>query len=165
VTPAIDPPGVPREIREQLQLHRCSQFHPVRRATSPKTSTISILWRLWHIAQIPVTATGVVTHLDCSNHGHVDYSFRVDGTPIEGRPHFVDGIACQQLRTGQPIAIYYERAAPENNYALVAGPENGNRAMTAFWTASAILAALAFLGPMFLVLVWTVFSRVAARFQ
>jgi hypothetical protein len=122
-----------------------------------------LLWRLWRIAHDQMTATGVVTRLECLNHGHVDYSFRVESTPIEGRQHFVDGISCKELRTGQRIAVIYERATPENNYALTMLADSGNRAMTAFWTGFAFVSASAFLGPMFLVLVWTVFSKAAAR--
>jgi hypothetical protein len=123
------------------------------------------LWRLDQIARDPATAAGVVTALDCPNHGDVDYVFRIDGASVAGREHFVDGVACPHLRTGLPIAVYYQRMLPANNYALAAGEDGGNRAMTAFATGAAFLGAFVFIGPLFLVLVWSLFTRVAARLQ
>jgi hypothetical protein len=124
-----------------------------------------MLWRLWQIAQDPATAAGVVTHLDCANHGHVDFVLRVESASFDGREHFVDGIACPQLRVGQRIAVYYQRAQPANNYALAASEDGGNRAMTAFYTGAAFLGAFVLVGPLFLVMVFSLFTRMALRMQ
>jgi hypothetical protein len=34
-----------------------------------------LLWRQWRISAAPVSTIGLVTALDCPNHGQVDYSF------------------------------------------------------------------------------------------
>jgi hypothetical protein len=72
---------------------------------------------LWRISAAPVSTIGLVSALDCPNHGHVDYSFAVDRHSYGARQFFVDGIDCRSFKIGQRIAIVYERAAPENNFA------------------------------------------------
>ena len=51
-----------------------------------------LLWRLWRISAAPVSTIGLVTALDCPNHGHVDYSFAIDRHSYGARQFFVDGI-------------------------------------------------------------------------
>ena len=93
------------------------------------------------------------------NHGHIDYAFEIDGVPRNGRDHFVDGINCPDAKIGQPVAVYYEKGAPENNYALYPAEVVGNRAKAAFFAGAALFGALIFLGPLFLAWLWTLFSR------
>jgi hypothetical protein len=121
------------------------------------------LWRLWQIGADPVSTLGRVVRLDCPNHGHIDYAFEIDGVAHSGRDHFVDGINCPDAKVGQAIAVYYEKGAPENNYALYPAETTGNRARTAFFTGVAFFGVLILLGPLFLAWLWTLFSRLAGR--
>jgi hypothetical protein len=123
------------------------------------------LWKLRRIAEAPAATPGVVTYRHCADHGHVDYVFKVEGSPIAGAQHLVDGVACNDLHDGQRVTVYYETTDPTNNYALAAGDENGNRAMKAFWAGVAVVASLVLVGPLFLLLVATIFSRLAALLQ
>ena len=121
------------------------------------------LWRLWWISADPVATNGRVVRLDCSNHGHVDYSFEIDGVAYAAGNHFIDGINCPDVKVGQPVAVYYEKGAPENNYALYPAETVGNRARTAFFTGVAFFGAFVFLGPLFLAWLWTFVSRLTGR--
>jgi hypothetical protein len=123
---------------------------------------IQSLWRLWRIALDPETTSGVVTHLECPNHGHVDFIFYVESTAFEGLTHFVDEIPCQALHTGQRIAVYYQRAQPTNNYALDESGNGSNGAMSVFYTGVASLGWFVVIGPLFLVLIWRLFMKLAA---
>jgi hypothetical protein len=118
-----------------------------------------LFWHLWQISADPVSTTGHVTRLDCSNHGHVDYSFEVDGALHGAGNHFIDGINCREVRIGQPVAIYYAKGAPENNYALYPVEAAGNRTRTAFFTGLAFFGAVLLLGPVFLVWLWNLVLR------
>jgi len=117
-----------------------------------------ILWRLGWISVDPVATTGRVIGLHCQDHGRVDYSFEIDGVAYDARNNFVDGINCADARIGQPVAVYYEKGAPDNNYGLSPAETAGNRARTAFFTTLAFFCALIFLGPLFLASLWTLFS-------
>lgn len=119
-----------------------------------------LLWDLWRVASDPATTTGVVTQLDCGNHGHVDYVVRLGSTPIAGRRHNIADANCKELKMRQRVAIYYERAIPQNNFAALRAGE-GNPAKNEFWRGVGTWATFVLLAPLFLVLVWTVFSRVA----
>ena len=121
------------------------------------------LWRLWKISADPVSTSGHIVRLDCPNHGHIDYAFEIDGVPRNGRDHFVDGINCPDAKIGQAVAVYYEKGAPENNYALYPAEGEGNRAKAAFFAGAALFGALIFLGPLFLAWLWTLFSRPSGR--
>jgi hypothetical protein len=112
-------------------------------------------WRLWRIAQDPATATGVVTRLDCPNHGHVDFVFRLESASFDGREQSVGGIACRQLFTGQRIAVHYQRAQPANNYARVESEDGGNPVMTEFYTGVLFLGMATLVGPLFLVMLFS----------
>lgn len=117
------------------------------------------LWRLWEINADPASAKGRVVRLNCHDHGHVEYSFDADGVSYNGRNHFIDGINCPDAKVGQTIAVYYEKGAPENNYALYPAETSGNQARTAFITGVAFFGAFILIGPLFLAWVWTLFSR------
>ncbi len=119
-----------------------------------QTGQIKTLWRLLHILQDPGKTAGVVSHLDCPNHGHIDYVFRIEGASFDGREHLIDGISCPELRTGQRVAVYYQRAQPTNNYAFVEGQDDGNSARRAFYTSLAFFGGLAFVGPLLLMPIW-----------
>jgi hypothetical protein len=120
---------------------------------------MQLLWRLCRISADPVATTGHVTRLDCSNHGHVDYAFEADGASRGGENRFVDGINCPDIRIGQPIAVYYERGTPANNYALYPNDTSGNRASSALMTALTFTGSFLLLGPAFLGWLWTVVTR------
>jgi hypothetical protein len=122
-----------------------------------------MLWRLGWISADPVATTGRVIGLDCPNHGLVDYAFEIDGVSYDASNHFVDGIDCPNAKIGQPVAVYYERGALDNNYALYPAQTAGNRARNAFFVGAPFYCAFVFLGPLFLTWLWTVFSRLAAR--
>jgi len=124
-----------------------------------------MLWRLWRISVDPVSTRGRVVRLDCRNHGHLDYSFDIDGVPHSGSNHSIDGISCPEVRIGQPVAVYYEKGAPENNYGLYPAETAGNRASTAFFTCVAFMCVFIFIGPLFLGGVWIVVSRLAGKFD
>jgi hypothetical protein len=117
------------------------------------------LWRLWQISADPVSTKGRIVHLDCQNHGHVEYSFDADGVSHNGRNHFIDGINCPDAKVGQAIAVYFEKGAPENNYALYPADTSSNQTRTAFITGAALFGAFILLGPLFLAWLWTLFSR------
>jgi hypothetical protein len=122
-----------------------------------------LLWRLWRIGTDPVATPGRVVGIDCPNHGRVDYAFDIDGTSHSGANHLIDGIPCPQFRIGQKVAVYYEKGAPGNNYALYPDGTEGNRVRTALFTGIAFCAGFIALGPPFLAWVWILFSRLAAR--
>src|SRR5262249_48223487 len=122
-----------------------------------------LLWRLWRISAAPVATIGFVTRLDCPNHGHIEYSFTVDGLPYNVRDTSVDGVNCPALKSGQSVAIYYEKGAPGNSYALYPSDTSGNRARNAFITGLSFFGALLLLGPLFLGWLWTVVARWTAK--
>jgi hypothetical protein len=117
------------------------------------------LWRLWQIGADPVSTRGQIVRLDCPDHGHVEYSFEAEGVSHHGREHFVDGINCTDAKAGQPVAVYYAKGAPENNYALYPAETTGNRARTAFFVGAAFFGTFILLGPLLLAGLWTLFSR------
>jgi hypothetical protein len=114
-----------------------------------------MLWRLGRISADPVATTGRVTGLHCHDHGRADYSFEIGGVAYDGRNNFVDGINCADARIGQPVGIYYENGAPDNNYALYPADTSGNRARTAFFTGLAFFGTFISLGPLLLARLWT----------
>jgi hypothetical protein len=122
-----------------------------------------VLWALWRISADPVAALGHIVRVYCPDHGHVEYSFEIGGISHTGRNRFIDGINCPDLRVGQPVAVYYENGAPENNYGLYPAEMTGNRARTAFFTGVAFLSAFILLGPFFLAGLWTLASRLTAK--
>jgi hypothetical protein len=113
-----------------------------------------MLWRLGWISADPVATTGRVTGLHCHNHGRADYSFEIDGVAHDGRDDFVDGINCATARIGQAVAVYYEKGAPDNNYALYPAETAGNRARTAFFSGLAFFGVFVSLGPLLLARLW-----------
>jgi hypothetical protein len=125
-----------------------------------------LLWRLWRISAAPVTTTGHVTRLDCSNHGHIDYSFTVDGLSYNVQDTFIHGVAnCPALKGGQAIAIYYEKSIPGNSYALYPSDTSGNQARNEFITALSFFGASLLLLPLFLGWLWTIVARWTSRFD
>jgi hypothetical protein len=120
-----------------------------------------LLVRLWQISADPVSTIGHVTVLYCPDHGHVDYSFTVDGASYSAGHYLVDGIDCPNLKLGQRIAVYYERGAPENNYGFYPADTTGNRARSAFWIGLIFLSVSVVMGPLFLTWMWTVVSRIS----
>ena len=123
------------------------------------------LWSLRRIAEAPAMTVGVVANLRCRDHGHVDYMFKIEGSPVAGAQSLVDGVACQDLHAGQRITVCYETTDPTNNYAFAARDEDGNRAMKAFWVGLAFVAGFMLVGPLFLLLVVKTFSRIAALLE
>src|SRR5215469_5245623 len=63
-----------------------------------------MFWRLWRISADPVSTNGHVVQLDCPNHGHVDYSFEINGVSYRAGNPFIDGINCAEVKMGQAIA-------------------------------------------------------------
>ena len=122
-----------------------------------------LLWRLWRISAAPAATTGHVTRLDCPNHGHIDYSFTVNGLAYDVRDTFIDGVNCAVLKSGQSIAIYFEKGDPGNSYALYPNDTSGNRARNAFITGLSFFGAVLLLGPLFLGWLWTVAARWTAK--
>jgi hypothetical protein len=118
-----------------------------------------LFWHLWQISADPVSTSGRVTRLDCANHGHVEYSFDIGGVSYRPGSRFIDGINCRDIKIGQPVAVYYAKSAPENNYALYPAETSGNRARTAFFTGMAFFGAVVLLGPLFLAWLWAFFLR------
>jgi hypothetical protein len=116
-------------------------------------------WRLWRISANPVSTSGRVVHLDCPNHGRIDYSFEINGVAYRASSPFIDGINCSDVKIGQPVAVYYEKGAPQNNYGLYPAATAGNRATSALVTGLAFFGGFILLGPLFLAGVWTAFSR------
>jgi hypothetical protein len=51
-------------------------------------------WRTWRIYNNTATTIGVITDLDCNNHGNLTYSFEVDGVGYLGRPPNFHGNGC-----------------------------------------------------------------------
>jgi hypothetical protein len=121
-----------------------------------------LLWNLWHISRDPAETTGTVMNLDCYNHGHVDYVAEIGTSIIEGRQHNVADAECRNLRTGQRIGVAYERANPENNFAF-ARAGDGNRVAKEFYVELLSWTSFVFIGPLFFVLLWTIFSKVTGR--
>lgn len=75
-------------------------------------------WRTWRIYENTGTTIGVITDLDCNNHGNLTYSFEVDGIGYLGRrPNFHGN--CRELKNGQRVLIHYEKGAPAINLATV----------------------------------------------
>jgi hypothetical protein len=116
-------------------------------------------WRLWRISADPVPTSGRVVSLDCPNHGHVDYTFEIDGVSYAASDRFVDGINCADVKIGQTVAVYYEKGAPRNNYGLYPAEIAGNRATTALVTGLVFFGGFILLGPFFLAWLWTAVSR------
>jgi hypothetical protein len=107
---------------------------------------------VWHqgwIGADPVMATGRITNLVCHNHGFVDFAFETDGITHDATDHFGNGIPCQSVKIGDPIAVYYEKGAPDNNYGVYPVDTPGNPARQAFLGGLAMFGALIFLGPFF----------------
>jgi hypothetical protein len=127
----------------------CSFFVGLIMVLAVLSGMLQLLWRQWRISAAPVSTIGLVTALDCPNHGHVDYSFAVDRHSDGARQFFVDGIDCRSLKIGQRIAIVYERAARENNFALYPIEGESNRARSAFLTGLAFISVLIFMLPLF----------------
>jgi hypothetical protein len=121
------------------------------------------MWRLWHVAQAPGATVGVVTGLDCQNHGRVDYTLEVAGVTYPGAAHHVDDAPCQDLRVGERVNVSFELAAPENNFAFAGGSMGGKRAAHEFRKGLIMMIGFVFLGPLWLVLVAKVFLRVSER--
>jgi hypothetical protein len=120
-------------------------------------------WRLWRISADPVSTSGHVVSLDCPNHGHVDYTFEIDGVSHAASDRFVDGINCSEMKVGQLVAVYYEKGTPRNNYGLYPAEIVGNRAMSALITGLIFFGGFILLGPLFLAGVWAAFSRLTER--
>ena len=75
-------------------------------------------WRTWRIYNNTATTVGVITDLDCNNHGHLGYSFEVGGVRYLGRsPNFHGD--CRELKNGQRVLIHYEAGAPATNLATI----------------------------------------------
>jgi hypothetical protein len=121
----------------------------------------TILWGLWRISENPASAQAAVKNLDCANHGRVFYAFKLGENAYPGAGFLVDGAGCRSLRIGQPITVFYETGNPQNNYAFAAA----GKPMHAFWIAIAFIGVFVLLGPLFLVFIWTIFSKIAARFN
>ena len=119
-----------------------------------------LLWNLWSIARDPAETSGTVTRLDCRNHGHVEYVMEIGTRTIEGRRHNVAGADCRLVKVGQRIAVSYERGMPENNYAFVSRTD-GNRAKNEFYFGLIMWASFVVIGPLFIVVIWSIFSKVA----
>jgi hypothetical protein len=84
---------------------------------------------------------------------------------LRARNLWSTGVACQDLHAGQRITVCYETTDPTNNYAFAAHDEDANRAMKAFWVGLAFVAGFVLVGPLFLLLVVKIFSRIAALFE
>jgi hypothetical protein len=112
------------------------------------------VWYEGRIGADPVLAKGRVITLDCNNHGFVDYSFEIGGVTHYARSPYGNGIPCQTVKIGQPVAVYYEKGAPENNYGVYPPDTPGNPARAAFFENLVGFGAFIFLGPFFLGWLW-----------
>jgi hypothetical protein len=121
------------------------------------------LWRLWRVSQAPSAAVGVITGLDCQNHGRVDYTLAVAGATYPGAAHHVEGAPCQDLRVGERVNVSFELAAPENNFAFTGDDMGGKRAAYEFRKGLVLMTALALLGPLWLMLLAKVFLWISER--
>ena len=75
-------------------------------------------WRTWRIYKNTGTTIGIITNLDCNNHGKLSYSFDVDGVNyLGGSPNFHG--ECRELKNGQRVLIHFERGAPATNLAAI----------------------------------------------
>ena len=75
-------------------------------------------WRTWRIYKDTGTTVGVITNLDCNNHGKLSYSFEVDGIHfLGGSPNFHG--ECRKLKNGQRVLIHFEQGAPATNLATI----------------------------------------------
>jgi hypothetical protein len=97
-------------------------------AAAAAATTVSLLllwlgapqqtWRTWRIYNNTGTTIGLITDLDCNNHGTLSYSFEVDGVRHLGRsPNFHGD--CRELKSGQRVLVHYEEGAPATNLATV----------------------------------------------
>jgi hypothetical protein len=113
------------------------------------------IWYNGWIAADPVLAKGRVMTLDCNdNHGFVDYSFEIDGATYHARSAYLNNIPCQAVKIGQPVAVYYEKGAPENNYGVYPPETPGNPARAAFLYNLAAFAVFTFLVPLIYIWRW-----------
>lgn len=120
-----------------------------------------LLWDLWSIARNPAEASGSVVRLDCPNHGRVEYAVDNGTTKIKGQQHKVAGADCRSLKVGQPITVVYDRSLPERNYAF-ASKSDGNPAEHEFYLGLTMWMSFVLLGPLLLVALWRIFSKVVA---
>jgi hypothetical protein len=121
------------------------------------------VWYEGRIGADPVSTRGHVITLDCPHHGFVDYSFEIGGVTYYARDNFGNGIPCQTAKIGQPIAVYYEKGAPENNYGVYPPDTPGNPARAAFFDNLVGFGAFIFLGPFFLAWLWIQAQRLTGR--
>jgi hypothetical protein len=106
-------------------------------------------WHLWRIGVDPVSTGGHVVNMDC-NHHRVQYSFVVDGVSHQGSDNLGDGIYCRTVKIGQPVAVYYEKDVPENNFGFYPPETPGNPARAAFLGQVEAAGAFLLLGPLFM---------------
>jgi hypothetical protein len=118
-----------------------------------------MFWHLRSIAAAPVPASGKVDRVDCPNHGHVYFSFQADGVSYGGTNPLIEGINCPDVKVGSPLAIYYERGAPQNNYAFYPPEADVSRVQQLLMIGSLFILLFVVLGPLFLAWIWTVFTR------
>jgi hypothetical protein len=105
------------------------------------------LYQLRRIAADPVSTSGRVVN-DCyGGRGPVDYSFVVDGVSHQGRDKFDIGVSCRYVKRGQPLVIYYEKGAPENNIAVYPARATDNGARQVFFVGVTFACLILFLLP------------------
>ena len=75
------------------------------------------VWSIWGIQNDAGTAIGEISILDCKNHGHLTYSFVVNGVKYAGDTTTFQG-SCLDLKQGQAVKIYYENRNPVVNIAV-----------------------------------------------
>jgi hypothetical protein len=117
---------------------------------------------LWQIAGDEAIATGFITNLDCKNHGHVNYFALVEGKSVGGRWNEAGDISCKELKVGQQIAVYYERAKPTNNFALKSAGDM-DRPTKELWQTLSSWTPFVLIGPLFLTVLASFFLRVSNK--
>jgi hypothetical protein len=107
------------------------------------------VYQLRRIATDPVSTSGRVVN-DCGENGgrgSVEYSFVVDGVSHQGRDKLDIGVSCRYVKLGQPLVVYYEKGAPENNIAVYPARATGDGARRVFFDGLILTCMVLFLLP------------------
>jgi hypothetical protein len=114
------------------------------------------LWHLWWISADPISTSGHVVEIVCrSRDRFLGYSYVVDGVSYQGNDDLDNDSSCRDAKIGEPVAVYYEKGAPENNYGVYPPDTLGNPARAAFFGNLMVFGAFIFLAPFFLAWLWT----------
>jgi hypothetical protein len=121
------------------------------------------LWHLWWISADPISTSGHVVEIVCrSRDRFLGYSYIVDGVSYQGNDDLDNDSSCRYAKIGDPVAVYYEKGAPEISYGVYPAETTGNPVRALFFHELVVLVVAMLLVPLFTYLLKA--DRPLARF-